>query len=446
VSGFEWNTEHHSSYAFDGIKLETACYGPSPAEAPTIILLHEGLGCVALWRTIPQQLATNTGCGVFAYSRAGYGASDIVTLPRPLDYMTREADALSRILDVLNINKAVLFGHSDGASIAAIYAGSAQDHRVRGLVLLAPHFFVEPISISAIEQTKNEYNSGNLKEKLSTYHQHTDVAFNGWCDAWLDKDFQNWNIADNIDYLRIPVLAIQGADDPYGTLAQIEELEARSYAPVDKVILTDCKHSPHLEKQQASLSAVQSWLTRLWQMEGVFNLHRRQTWSSPDSIPLPGYKHKPGKNARPVDGLLESIAHSASVVTSDASHQSNTAWRYGIRLFNSGFFWETHEVLEAVWNNAPPNSREKHLVQGVIQIANAQLKASLKQPKAAARLQQLATECITRAYPPGNNTKDKSGSTDDGKHKLLGLEYRQVHAAATHCDKIEGRTKLQLIS
>ena len=444
MSGFEWNTEAPCIHTFDGIRLETACYGPSPADAPTIILLHEGLGCVALWRSFPQQLAALSGCGVFAFSRAGYGASDTVALPRPLNYMTQEANALSGILNALKLKKAVLLGHSDGASIAAIYAGSVQDHRVRGLILLAPHFFVEPISIGAIENARTQYNSGTLKKKLSKYHQHVDTAFNGWCDAWLDKGFLDWNIADSIDYLRIPVLAIQGADDPYGTLAHLDELEQRSYAPVEKIIPTDCRHSPHLEKPHRCLSAIQDWLKRLWHMEGIFNTHESQTYSSPDAIPLPTYKHLPGKNARPEDGLLESIAHNANDPTLDATHQTNTAWQYGIRLFNNGFYWETHEVLEAVWNNAAPNSREKHLVQGVIQIANAQLKASLNQEKAAARLQKLAAECITRAYPDGGINKISTQKTPDTDKCLLGLESSLLHEAAAQCKQIDAEIKLQL--
>ena len=271
MKDFQWNTKGSSLSTIDGIKLETACFGPTPTNAPTIVLLHEGLGCITLWRSFPEQLAIRTGCGVFVYSRAGYGTSDTVPLPRPLDYMTREAQALSGILDTLNINKAVLLGHSDGASIAAIYAGSTQDHRIRGLILLAPHFFVESISIEAIKQARKEYYSGTLREKLSIYHQDVDAAFNGWCDAWLNKDFKSFNIADNIDYLRIPTLAIQGVDDPYGTLAQIDELEQRSYAPVEKLILTNCKHAPHLEKQQECLSAIQFFLKRLWHMEGIFD-------------------------------------------------------------------------------------------------------------------------------------------------------------------------------
>ena len=167
--------------------------------------------------------------------------------------------------------------------------------------------------------------------------------------------------------------------------------------------------------------------------------------ASADTIPLPISKHLPGKNKRPDDGLLESVAEKACTVTEDASYRSNTAWLYGIRLFNNGYYWEAHEVLEAVWNNATPNSREKHLVQGVIQIANAQLKAHLQQAKAADRLQKLATECITRAYIGTkihtDNTNDKQA---DDSHRLMGLESAQMHAAAAQCNQLAAAISLQL--
>jgi len=208
------------------------------------------------------------GCGVLAYSRASYGGSDPCDLPRPLDYMTREAvDVLPEVLDQAGIQKAVLVGHSDGATIAAIYAGSVIDHRIRGLVLMAPHFFTEREGLAAIAEAKAAYESGDLKERLSKYHTHTDVAFRGWNNAWLDPDFKAWNVADVIDYLRIPTLAIQGQDDQYGTLAQIREVEDRSYAPVDVVTLQPCGHAPHLDQPEQTISAVAEFTARLLRLE-----------------------------------------------------------------------------------------------------------------------------------------------------------------------------------
>src|SRR5277367_5031294 len=152
----------------DGKKLETAWWGPGPEAAPTLVLLHEGLGCVTLWRDFPQRLSAATGCGGFAYSRLGYGRSDPVPLPRPLSYMHDEALlVLGPVLDAAAIRRCVLVGHSDGASIATIYAGGVQDFRVRGLVLMAPHYFVEDIAISAIEQARDAYTEKNLRARLA---------------------------------------------------------------------------------------------------------------------------------------------------------------------------------------------------------------------------------------------------------------------------------------
>jgi pimeloyl-ACP methyl ester carboxylesterase len=251
-----------------GVRLEYACHGPSPDEAPTLVLLHEGLGCVALWRDFPSQLAAATGLGVFVYSRAGYGQSDSVPLPRPLDYMTREAeDVLGQVLDAAGIRQAVLVGHSDGATIAAIYGGSVSDLRVRGLVLIAPHFFTESEGLAAIRAAGDAFRNADLRQKLAFYHANVDAAFLGWHDAWTDPGFEAWNVADVIDHLRIPVLALQGRDDAYGTLAQISEVEERMYAPVETVILDGCGHAPHREKPGETVAAVSEFCARLMRLE-----------------------------------------------------------------------------------------------------------------------------------------------------------------------------------
>lgn len=252
----------------DGQRLEWAAHGPPPQETATIILLHEGLGCVSLWRDFPQKLAETTGLGVFVYSRAGYGQSSPAELPRPIDYMTREAvDVLPKIIDALAPERAILIGHSDGATIAAIHAGSVADFRVRGLVLMAPHFFTEPAGLSSIAAARTAYDEGALREKLARHHGDVENAFNGWCDAWLNPDFQAWNVTEAIDYLRIPTLAIQGVDDQYGTLAQIRELEERAYSPVDVEIMEDCAHAPHLEQPDKTLVAIGDFCERLLRIE-----------------------------------------------------------------------------------------------------------------------------------------------------------------------------------
>ena len=268
MAPFVWSDGASGALTIGGKNLETLTLGPKPDDAPTLVMLHEGLGCVALWRDFPRRLAEATGFGVFAFSRAGYGGSDPVPLPRPLDYMTREAvETLPLLFDAIGLKRGVLLGHSDGASIAAIYAGSVEDFRMRGLVLMAPHVFTEESGLAAIAAARRAYESGDLKPRLAKYHRHVDVAFRGWNEAWLDPGFQSWNIAEAIDYWRVPALVIQGDADPYGTLAQIREIESRSYAPVDVEILEGCGHAPHLERAEATLAAVVDFCARLDRIE-----------------------------------------------------------------------------------------------------------------------------------------------------------------------------------
>ena len=264
----EWSATPSARLTIKGVGLEYACHGPAPDKAPTIVLLHEGLGCVSLWRDFPARLAQATGWGVFVWSRQGYGNSDPVSLPRPLDFMTREAtQVLPLLLDAIGFRRGILFGHSDGATIAAIHAGSLIDHRVRGLILMAPHFFTERMGLERIAEARAAYEAGDLREKLARHHADVDGAFRGWNDTWLDPRFRSWNVAEVIDYWRIPVLAIQGRQDQYGTLAQIDEITARAYCPVDTLILDDCRHAPHQEQPQATLAGVTEFCARLARIE-----------------------------------------------------------------------------------------------------------------------------------------------------------------------------------
>ncbi|MGJ8626083.1 MAG: alpha/beta fold hydrolase [Sulfitobacter sp.] len=265
-----WTNDPDARVMAGGKPLEYACWGPSPTEALTLVLLHEGLGSVALWRDVPERLAAATGLGVVAYSRAGYGRSDPAELPRPIEYQTQEAkDVLGEVLDALGVQQAVLVGHSDGATIAAIYAGSVSDMRVRGLVLIAPHFFTEPAGLSAIRSAGQDFEAGDLRTRLAKYHSNVEVAFRGWYEAWTHPDFAAWNVADVIDHWRIPVLAIQGRDDPYGTLAQIDEIETRIYSPFEALILDQCGHAPHLEYPVETDAAIAKFCARLTRMEQV---------------------------------------------------------------------------------------------------------------------------------------------------------------------------------
>lgn len=247
-----------------GKRLEYACFGPSPSEAPTIVLLHEGLGCAALWRGFPEQLKTVTNKGVFAYSRAGYGQSDPVDLPRPLDYMTREAvDVLPDILDAIGATDVILLGHSDGATIAASYAGLVPDARVKGIILMAPHFFAEDEGLVSIAEAKYAYETTDLKQKMARYHRDPDNAFYGWNGAWLDPDFKRWNVEEVLNTIKVPVLAIQGLDDQYGTLAQVNVIPKRCPSPVTVKALPETRHAPHLESPDATLSAIQAFCAAL---------------------------------------------------------------------------------------------------------------------------------------------------------------------------------------
>ncbi|MDG1973279.1 MAG: alpha/beta hydrolase [Paracoccaceae bacterium] len=266
---FDWKPGEMGWIKADGKRLEATCYGPAPGNAPTIVMLHEGLGCVALWRDFPEKIQQATGCGVFVYSRAGYGRSDPAELPKSTDFMDDEAlDVLPEILSAIGADRFILMGHSDGATISAIYTGGVQDKRIRGLILMAPHFFNEDISGAEIAKAKQAFETTDWPEKMAKYHNDPKATFMGWAGPWLDAEFQNdWNVAECIDYWRIPVLAIQGRQDQYGTLAQLDEIEARTYCPADIVVLEDCQHSAHVDQPEKVLEAISEYVARLVRLE-----------------------------------------------------------------------------------------------------------------------------------------------------------------------------------
>lgn len=245
-------------------RLEYRFIGPRPEIAPTLVLLHEGLGCVGLWGDFPEKLSAATGAGVFVYSRAGYGKSSPVTLPRPLSYMHDEArETLPPLLDAIGFRHGLLIGHSDGASIATIYAGSHQDHRVGGLVLIAPHFFTEDAGIASIFESRKAYETGDLRARLSRWHADVDNAFRGWNGAWLDPEFRRWDITEFLAYIRVPVLVVQGKDDQYGTVKQIEAAQAECYCPVEIALLPGARHTPQREAPDATLTAISGFVDRV---------------------------------------------------------------------------------------------------------------------------------------------------------------------------------------
>jgi len=245
-------------------RLEYRMIGPKADAAPTIVMLHEGLGSVGLWGDFPDRLQAATGCGVFAYSRAGYGQSSLVALPRPLTYMHDEArETLPRVLDAIGFQRGLLLGHSDGASIAAIYAGSHQDHRVNGLVLIAPHFFTEDSGIASIVEVKKAYETTDLRAKLSRWHADADNAFKGWNGVWLDPAFRAWDITGQLAYIRVPILIVQGEDDQYGTIKQFETAQNECYCPVEVALLPRAKHSPQREAPDVTLKVISEFIARV---------------------------------------------------------------------------------------------------------------------------------------------------------------------------------------
>jgi pimeloyl-ACP methyl ester carboxylesterase len=248
-----------------GRRLECAWHGPDADAAPTLVFLHEGLGCVSLWRDFPARLAEATGWGALVYSRAGYGASDPVPLPRPLTFMQEEGrDVLPRVLDAAGVREAVLFGHSDGASIALVHAGSSGGPRVRGLVLEAPHVFCEELSVRSIAAAGEAYRAGALRRRLERHHgANVDCAFRGWHDAWLDPRFREWSIAEFLPHVRVPVLQVQGEDDEYGTARQLDAVAAGCAGPVRTLRLAGCGHAPHRDRPEDVLAAAGAFLRDL---------------------------------------------------------------------------------------------------------------------------------------------------------------------------------------
>ena len=225
---------------------------------PALVFLHEGLGSVALWRDFPARLAAATGRRALIYSRAGHGFSDVPDRDRTPRFMHEEAlEVLPALLREAGIERPVLVGHSDGGSIALIHAS---EHDVSGLVLLAPHVFVEDVTVASIEEARTTFETTELGERMARYHRDAERTFRLWNDIWLAPEFRAWNIEDVLPGVRAPALLIQGEHDQYGTLAQIEAIERGLHGPVQNAVL-DCRHAPHLEAPDATLDAATRFLT-----------------------------------------------------------------------------------------------------------------------------------------------------------------------------------------
>ena len=255
-------TEERDFVVVDGKRLETLRINARDHRLPTIVMLHEGLGSIALWKDFPQRLAERTGCAVLAYSRYGHGGSDRLMEKRPVNFMHHEGKVvLPDLLDKLSIERPILLGHSDGGSIALIYAGTFPSSP-RALILEAPHVFVEDLSVTSIAAAKVNYQTTDFREKLARYHAHVDETFWGWNDIWLDPAFRSWNIESYLDTIRCPILCIQGEQDEYGTPAQVQAIRSRTPG-TEIVMLADCKHSPHRDQREKTLEAVQAFVQGL---------------------------------------------------------------------------------------------------------------------------------------------------------------------------------------
>jgi pimeloyl-ACP methyl ester carboxylesterase len=253
--------EYRSDVVVDGKRLETLSYH-AKGDQPMIVMLHEGLGSVSMWKDFPERLARATHCGVVAYSRYGHGKSEGLGEKRLVEFMHHEGTVvLPGLLARLEIERPILLGHSDGASICIIYAAAAPASP-RGLILEAPHVFVEDLTVQSIAKIRTVYRSTDLPKRLGRYHDHVEEAFWGWNDIWLNPAFRDWNIEKCLDAIPCPVLVIQGEDDEYGTLAQVEAIRRR-LPNTQSLILPDCAHSPHRDQPKAAMEAMTQFVRRL---------------------------------------------------------------------------------------------------------------------------------------------------------------------------------------
>jgi pimeloyl-ACP methyl ester carboxylesterase len=238
--------------AVPGGRVEYLDVPGDPDRAP-LLFLHEGLGSVALWRGFPERVAAATGCRAVAYSRLGHGWSDPPPAPRTAGSMQDEAaEVVPALCAALGLDRPVLVGHSDGGSIALLHAAAAE---VRGLVVIAPHVFVEPVGLAGIRAARRAFTDGDLRERMGRRHRDPDLTFHGWNDVWLSAEFRDWDIRPRLAGIGCPVLGVQGTADPYGTVAHVETVRDLARGPVELLVL-DCGHAPHLERPEPTTDAV----------------------------------------------------------------------------------------------------------------------------------------------------------------------------------------------
>ena len=243
-------------------RIEYSFYEVKRPAAPTIVMLHEGLGALSLWRDLPRKLSNLINCSVFVYSRHGYGQSDFINSKFNAKYMHKEAlYILPKILNHFDISNPILYGHSDGASIALIHASSA-DTGIMGLILEAPHVFVEEISLNGLKDAKKAFEQGGLKAGLAKHHREPEMIFRCWNNIWLSPEFLTWNIVSCLSNIQCPALLIQGETDAYGTLSQLDTIEKNVSGICEKKILPNIGHSPHRENPKLVLRSIQQFISK----------------------------------------------------------------------------------------------------------------------------------------------------------------------------------------
>jgi pimeloyl-ACP methyl ester carboxylesterase len=243
------------------VRLEYRRIDNNKPDSPTLVFLHEGLGSVSMWKDFPEQLAKATGLEAFIYSRQSYGKSSPLPLSRKADYLQGEAlHILPEVLKEAAIQKAILIGHSDGASIALIYAGSEKQPRPQALILMAPHVFNESLTVNSIELAKQAYEQGDLRKRIGVYHDNVDNTFWRWNDIWLDSEFKDWNIENCLHNITAPMLLIQGEDDEYGSEAQIQAIQNQCTGMLETIMLSNCKHSPFRDQNEATVSSISRFI------------------------------------------------------------------------------------------------------------------------------------------------------------------------------------------
>lgn len=244
---------------FPGGELELIELAGDPS-LPPLVLMHGGLGSAQLWDDFLPKVAAATGCRTVAFSRHGHGWSARPPQRRTPSFMHEEARGmLPELLTRLDLQDPILIGHSDGASIALIYAS---ERPVRGVVVMAPHVFVEDVCVEEIARIREQYLHDDLRQKMAPHHKHVDAAFFGWCDVWLDPDFRRWDIRALLRRVRASLLLIQGVEDQYGTLAQLDEIERLAPGPVERLHL-DCRHAPFVQRQAETVEAAARFVAGL---------------------------------------------------------------------------------------------------------------------------------------------------------------------------------------